>query len=76
MKRFAFAVGALAMGFAAATPARADFAVLRFDDGYCKIWHDAAATPWGSGWQKIAITPDWESALSALHAAIASRTCN
>ena len=42
MKRFAFAVGLLALGFAAATPARADYAVVRFETGYCQIWWDAA----------------------------------
>jgi hypothetical protein len=30
MKRFVFAVGVLALGFAASTPARADFSVVRF----------------------------------------------
>src|ERR1700684_2500979 len=30
MKRFAFAIGLLALGLAAATPARADYAVVRF----------------------------------------------
>jgi hypothetical protein len=35
MKRVAFVVGVLALGFAASTPARADFAVVKFDAGYC-----------------------------------------
>jgi hypothetical protein len=76
MKRFAFAVGLMALGVAAATPARADYAVVRFETGYCQIWWDGGATPWGVNWTKVAITPDWASAYSALHAAIAARTCN
>ena len=76
MKRFAFAIGLLALGFAAATPARADYAVVRFDSGYCRIWWDGSATPWGVNWTKVAMTPDWASANSALYAAIAARTCN
>ena len=76
MKHFAFAVGLMALGVAAATPARADYAVVRFDTGYCQIWWDAGATPWGVNWTKVAMTPDWASANSALYAAIAARTCN
>ncbi len=75
MKRFAFAVGLLALGVAAATPARADYAVVRFETGYCQIWWDGSATPWGVNWTKAAITPDWASAYSALYAAIATRAC-
>jgi hypothetical protein len=76
MTRFAFAIGLLALGLAAATPARADYAVVRFETGYCQIWWDGSATPWGVNWTKIAMTPDWASAYSALYAAIAARTCN
>jgi hypothetical protein len=76
MKRLAFAAGLLALGFAAATPARADYAVVRFETGYCQIWWDGGATPWGVNWTKVAITPDWASAYSAMSAAIAARTCN
>jgi hypothetical protein len=76
MKRFAFALGLMALGLAAATPARADYAVVRFDTGYCQIWWDGSATPWGVNWTKVAMTPDWPSAYSALYAAIAARACN
>src|SRR5271170_1658016 len=58
MKHFAFVIGALAVGLAVATPARADYAVVRWSDGYCHIWWDASATPWGNGWTKLAIAPD------------------
>ena len=75
MKHFAFVIGALAFGLAAATPARADYAVVRWTDGYCRIWWDASATPWGAGWAKIATAPDWPTAAAAMDAAIKSNTC-
>lgn len=76
MKGLAFGIGILALGFAATTPARADYALVRFNDGFCKIWWDAAATPWGDGWAKIAITPDWPTAWAALNTAISAGTCH
>ncbi len=45
MKRLVFAIGVLALGFAAATPARADFAVVEFKSGYCRVWADTPAGP-------------------------------
>jgi len=38
MKRSVFAVGVLALGFAASTPVRADFPVTKFETGFCRIW--------------------------------------
>jgi hypothetical protein len=75
MKRFVFAIGVIALGFAAATPARADYAVVRWSDGYCRIWWDASSTPWGSGWTKIAIAPDWSTAVTVKEAAESSGGC-
>ena len=37
MKRLAFAVGVLALGFVATAPAHADFAIVKFRSGYCRI---------------------------------------
>ena len=48
MKRLAFAVGVLALGFAAATPARADFAVVKFELGFCRIWWDTGTPSRGA----------------------------
>jgi len=76
MKRIALGIGILALGVAATTPARADYAVVRYADGYCRIWWDAAATPWGDNWTKIAIAPDWATAQASLSAAIQNSTCN
>jgi hypothetical protein len=76
MKPLAFAVGVLALGIAASTPARADFAVVRLDNGWCKIWWDSGATPWGTGWTKIAINlPDWLSASASLSTARSQGVC-
>jgi hypothetical protein len=75
MKRSVFAVGILALGIAGATPARADYAVVRWDTGYCQIWWDSAATPWGAGWTKIAIMPTWDQAWAARDAAIMNGAC-
>lgn len=80
MRRLAFGVGvsavALASGFAAATPARADYAVVRFQSGWCKVWWDSGATPWGVNWTKVAINlPDWLSASAALDDARSRGAC-
>jgi hypothetical protein len=45
MKRLAFAIGLLVLGFGAVIPARADFAVIKFGSGYCRVWADTAAGP-------------------------------
>jgi len=75
MKRLAFAVGLLAI-FTAATPASADYALVRFEDGWCRVWWDSAGTPWGVGWTKIAVgMPDWLTASAALGDARAQGVC-
>jgi hypothetical protein len=75
-KHVAFAVGLLVAGFTVSTPARADFAVVQFGDGYCQIWWDSADNPWGVGWTKVAIgLPDYEVARAALDSAIMQRVC-
>jgi hypothetical protein len=48
MKRLAFALAVLTIVFAV-SPARADYALVRFEDGWCRIWWDSAGTPWGVG---------------------------
>jgi hypothetical protein len=76
MKRFAFALAAVLVGIVGSTPARADFAIVQFQDGWCKIWWDSAATPWGAGWTKILVgLPDWLAASAALDSARAQGIC-
>jgi len=76
MKRSAFALAVLAIGFAV-SPARADYALVRFEDGWCRIWWDSAGTAWGAGgWTKIAIgMPDWLIASAALSTARSQGVC-
>jgi hypothetical protein len=63
MKRFALALGVVALGVAASIPARADFAVLRFKDtGACRAWYDHAAKPWGQYRMLWVSTPTWDAA--------------
>ena len=45
MKRLAFALGILTVSFCVAPPALADFAVVRFNSGFCRIWTDTAFGP-------------------------------
>ena len=76
MKRLTFAAGLLAAGLVASSAALADYAVIHFDDGYCKIWWDSADIPWGVGWTKIAYgLPDWSAASAALYTARSQGVC-
>jgi hypothetical protein len=45
MKKILFAVGALALGLTATAPAHADFAIVKFNSGYCRIWSDTVVAP-------------------------------
>jgi hypothetical protein len=76
MKRLVFAVGVLALGFAASTPARADFAVVKFEFGFCRIWWNSGMKPWGPGWTVVATAPDFASAWAAQTKAVAAKKCN
>ena len=78
MKPWVLAIGLLASGFVAAvSPAQADYAVVQFGDGSCRIWWDSAGNPWGTRWTKIAVgMPDHEAAQMALDAAFAQRICH
>jgi len=63
MKRLVFAMGVLALGCAAATPASADFAVVKFkDNGNCRAWWDHAAKPWGTSQVLWVSVPSWDVA--------------
>ena len=76
MKRLACAIGLLALALTATSPARADYAVVQFSDGYCDLW-DSADTPWGVGWTKLVIgLPDDFAARAALDSEIAQGACH
>ena len=60
MKRLALAIGISAIGLLALTPARADFAVVKFkDNGTCRAWYDHATKPAGKYQVLWAKTPTW-----------------
>ena len=66
MKRLVFAVGVMALGAAASTPARADFAVIRFKDGHCQAWMDSKMGPWSPGSKYLAVgLKSWDVARCA-----------
>jgi hypothetical protein len=76
MKSVAFAIGLVALGLAASTPARADFALVRYGNGHCQIWWDSSDNPWGVGWTKIVVgLPNWDAASVALFDARAQSIC-
>jgi hypothetical protein len=76
MKKFAFAVSVFALGFVASAPARADYVVVKFDPGYCRIWWDSSMKPYGTGWSFMGRPyADWPSAYAALTADWASKAC-
>jgi hypothetical protein len=75
MKRLVFAFGILAIGFAASTPARADFSVVRFELGYCRIWLNTGINPIGTGWTRVATTADFKTAWDAQDAAVKKGKC-
>ncbi len=63
MKRMVLVAGLLALGFAASTPARADFAVIKFQDGTCRPWADSKVGPWPPGSVYLAVgLPSWDAA--------------
>jgi len=75
MKRLALAVGVLALSFAASVPARADFAVVKFELGFCRIWLDSGTKPWGNGWTLVAKAPTFDGAWAAQTAAVKKGIC-
>jgi hypothetical protein len=77
MKRLASTIGLLALVLTVTSPVRADYAVVQFGDGYCRIWWDSADTPWGVGWTKLVIgLPDQFAARAALDSEIAQGVCH
>jgi hypothetical protein len=48
------------------TPARADFAVIRFKDGHCQAWMDSKMGPWSPGSKYLAVgLKSWD--VAAMH---------
>jgi hypothetical protein len=63
MKKLSIGIAALALLVAAAVPASADFAVVKFGDKSCRAWADHRAVPAGSGWKYLWVSvPSWDVA--------------
>ena len=45
MKKILFAIGTLALGLTATAPAHADYAIVKFNSGYCRIYDNTALPP-------------------------------
>ena len=45
MKKILFAIGTLVLGLTAAAPAHADYAIVKFNSGYCRIWTNTVVAP-------------------------------
>jgi hypothetical protein len=83
MMRLAFVIGLLAISLTSATPVRADFAVVTFNSGYCRVWTETAFGPQDGhylwfpspiGWHFRFLT--WEGADLAMHRAVAWNRCH
>jgi hypothetical protein len=70
MKRLSLVLGAMALALTAASPAQADYSIVRWTYGDCKIWADPPGTgtvPIGSGWAIVAANlPYFEAAKAVL----------
>jgi hypothetical protein len=76
MRRLAFAVAILALGVAASTSARADYAVVMFKDGHCRPWNNSQAAPAGGGWKYHWVgLKSWDYAASRKHYALRHHWC-
>ena len=64
MKKFLFAIGVLVLGLTATAPAHADFAIVKFNSGYCRIYDNTAWAP-----------PDGTFVCGATTATTACRPC-
>jgi len=77
MSRWSFFLCAAAIALAIANPAHADFQVIRWSSGDCKIWNnDNNTMPNGDGWIVLAWgLANYESAWSALNTEISRGQC-
>ena len=76
MKQLVFGFALLAIGFAATTAARADYAVVMFKDGTCRIWNNSKATPVKPGYKYHWVgLKSWDFAQTKKHYALKHHWC-
>ena len=78
MTKMRIALSAVALGLAAATPAHADFSIIRWDNGDCRIWSNfqPSPPPWGTGWTIVAPNiPTYAAARATLNDLAKKKTC-
>ena len=86
MKKLAFAVCLSVLGACAVTPASADYAVVKFNSGYCRVWTGTAAGPqdghflwfrkyWGGHYHWYYRFPTLAGAQHGLHKAVWRHRC-
>lgn len=75
MTKLTVAVGILALGLAFSTAARADYSVVMFQDGTCRVWNDNAK-PLRPGWKYHWVgLKSWDFAGTKQHYALAHHWC-
>ena len=57
--RLAFALGLFMLAFVSAIPARADFAVIEFNSGYCRVWTGSGPLGVGCTASPLGKQPIW-----------------
>jgi hypothetical protein len=78
MSRCLLALSALAIALATTSPARADYTLIRWVSGDCKIWHEDVGNqrPWGNEWLVLASgLPTYDYAWQVLREEIALGNC-
>ncbi len=78
MMRLTLALGALVLALSASAPAQADWLVIRWANGDCKIWNDDGREimPWGTGWKVLADEMEtYGEAWATLEALYRQRRC-
>jgi hypothetical protein len=68
MKRLTLALGAAVIAIAASSSARADYDIVRWSYGDCKIWYISGPGPAGTGWKVLNRRPikTWDAAWARL----------
>jgi len=77
MSRWALAVFAATVAFGATSPARADYNLVRWSWGDCKIWvNDPGNVPWGNDWVVLVWNiPSYNAAWDVLRSEASRGNC-